>query len=177
MLEEPRDAAMKMVLAAAVGIALSAVAARGQAINDAPQFEVASVKPAVAPDLGRFAFILWPAVANIGFEGGPGSKDPGTINYHEVTLKSLLARAHGFKPDQISGPGWLGSEHDTIQATLPPDTDRDRLRLMLQRLLAERFQMRLHTAIQEQLGLTLESAREPMEILMIDTAEKVPTAN
>jgi uncharacterized protein (TIGR03435 family) len=125
-------------------LAAAALIASGQAATNAPEFDVAAVKPVAAPDLGRLAMLPASVTEDRGFDGGPGSKDPGRINYHEVTLKSLLAKAYDVKSDQISGPSWLGSEHYTIQATLPPDTDKDRFRLMLQRLLAERFGIRLH---------------------------------
>ena len=61
----------------------------------------------------------------------------------------LLARAYNAKPDQISGPSWLGSERYTIEAKLPPGADGDQLRLMLQKLLTERFQISLHREMKE----------------------------
>jgi uncharacterized protein (TIGR03435 family) len=88
-------------------------------------------------------------VEAMGFDGGPGTPDPGRINYHGVTLKMLLARAYKVKPGQISGPSWLGSERYTIQAKLSPETNTDQLRLILQKLLTERFQITLHIEVKE----------------------------
>ena len=48
------------------------------------------------------------------------------------------------KLDQISGPDWLATERYDSTAKVPPGTTVEQLRLMLQRLLAERFQVRLH---------------------------------
>ena len=107
------------------------------------EFEVASVKPADKRDRDTMATI--PGMAEmLGFDGGPGTNDPGRIHYHGVSLKMLLARAYKMRPGQVSGPGWLGSERYTIEATLPPGTTADQLRLMLQKLLTERFQISLH---------------------------------
>jgi uncharacterized protein (TIGR03435 family) len=85
----------------------------------------------------------------MGFDGGPGTQDPGRIRYHDVSLKMLLARAYNVKPGEISGPGWLASERYTIEAKLPPDTNADQLQLMLQKLLTERFQISLHREVKE----------------------------
>jgi uncharacterized protein (TIGR03435 family) len=85
----------------------------------------------------------------MGFDGGPGAQDPGRIVYRGATLKTLLARAYKVKPGEISGPGWLGSERYTIEAKLPPGTDEGRLRLMLQKLLTERFQITLHREVKD----------------------------
>jgi uncharacterized protein (TIGR03435 family) len=35
----------------------------------------------------------------------------------------------------------------------------------------------LFTAVEEQLGLKIEARKEPIEIIVVDSAEKVPTAN
>jgi len=107
------------------------------------EFEVASVKPADKAD-GR-PIASFPGMAEmVGFDGGPGTQDPGRIFYHGVSLKMLLARAYKMRPGQISGPSWLGSERYTIEAKLPPGTDAEKLRVMLEALLRDRFQITLH---------------------------------
>ena len=140
---------MKPMLAVASWIAFSVLTATGQGTPDTPEFEVASVKPADIRDRGPLLPFFGPVAQIMGFEGGPGTHDPGRINYHGVSLKMLLAQAYKLKPDQISGPGWLGSELYTIEAKLPLGSDADQLRLMLQKLLAERFQIRLHREMKE----------------------------
>ena len=76
--------------------------------------------------------------------GGPGTKDPGRINYSGVTLKMLLKRAYDIGPEQISGPDWLDSERYDIMATVAAGTTPEQFRLMLQNLVAERFELRQH---------------------------------
>ena len=56
----------------------------------------------------------------------------------------LLQRAYNLKPPQISGPGWLESERYEVVAKVPPGTNEEGFRLMLQELLAERFQITSH---------------------------------
>lgn len=105
-------------------------------------FEAATVKPA-SPN-GRLAGMPaairnGPAGDGIRFQEGPGR-----IDYVSVSLKELLARAYDVKPEQVSGPDWLGDERFDIQATMAPATDAAQVRVMLQQLLAERFQVRTH---------------------------------
>lgn len=126
-------------------IPLSVLAARGQTSKSARSFEVASVKPS-APNADAERMESFPGLPQemMRFRGGPGSNDPGRIDYSRVTLKMLLRQAYNVKLDQISGPGWLDTERYDIAAKLPPDTSMEDLRLMLQALLGERFQIRLH---------------------------------
>src|ERR1700722_13522054 len=119
---------LRPVATATSWIALSVLAASGQVPASAPEFDVASVKPDGPPDPGPLAFIPASVAAKMGFEGGPGTKDPSRIRYHSVTLQMLLARAYKVNPDQISGPPWLSSEYYSIDATLPESTDADQFR-------------------------------------------------
>jgi uncharacterized protein (TIGR03435 family) len=102
-------------------------------------FEVASIKPAqpLIPNARGFIPIPGPS-------GGPGTKDPGRINYPYMTLKSVLMTAYNVKNFQVSGPSWLDSERFDIVATMPPETTKEQLRIMLQNLLIDRFQMSVH---------------------------------
>ncbi|HEY6340986.1 MAG TPA: TIGR03435 family protein [Bryobacteraceae bacterium] len=108
------------------------LAAFGQAV---PSFEVAVVKPA-GPPTG------WNAPR--GIEGGRGTDDPGRISYSHLTLRTLLWAAYGVTDFQISGPAWLASELYDILANVPQGASEEQVAVMLQNLLADRFQLILH---------------------------------
>jgi uncharacterized protein (TIGR03435 family) len=110
-------------------------------------FEVAAVT--LAPDVPILPFSLdginGPPEANMRFQGGPGTRSPERIHYVGVTLKMLMQRAYGVKPEQVAGPNWLTTQRYSITAKVPPKTTPEECRLMLRNLLNERFQMRLHS--------------------------------
>src|ERR1700722_16041740 len=105
-------------------------------------FEVASVKP------------FSPSTAGGGRKGGgggptgPGTADPGRIHYSAIRLKDLVFNAYNVKEFQVGGPKGLDSPDETTRftfdATMPPDTTKEQLRVMLQNLLAERFKLVVH---------------------------------
>lgn len=109
--------------------------ALGQSGVPAPAFDVASVK--VSPPLPS-------GVMMFRMGGGPDSSDPGRITYSGVNLKTLVARAYGVKDYQVEGPQWLDGERYDIVATIPKGADKEQVGLMLQALLAERFNLTLH---------------------------------
>src|SRR5215471_16954916 len=57
------------------------------------------------------------------------------------------------RTSKIIGPGWLDGTDDTtrfaIDATMPPSTTKEQLRVMLQNLLAERFKFAFHLETRE----------------------------
>jgi uncharacterized protein (TIGR03435 family) len=73
--------------------------------------------------------------------------DPGRIHYPAIRLKDLVINAYSVKDFQIVGPNWLSDDETTrftIDATMPPDTTKEQLRVMLQSLLTDRFKLRIH---------------------------------
>jgi uncharacterized protein (TIGR03435 family) len=98
-----------------------------------PAFEVASVRPA---DPG---------------EAGPGDiprnmdNSPGHFIMRNVPLRFCLEWAYDLKDYEISGPDWIRAENRyDIVANAPGASSDNDMRLMLQTLLTERFQLKLH---------------------------------
>src|ERR1035438_9136549 len=98
------------------------------------EFEVASIKPA-APD-ARGMFI----------RPGPG----GGIRVTNMTLKELMVIAYRIQPFQISGgPAWLDSAHYDVIAKPEKKPQQGEIQLMLQSLLADRFQLTVRRETKE----------------------------
>lgn len=106
---------------------LVSCAAFGQSVPPSPEFEVADVR---ANHSGL-----------PGIQGGilPG----GQVSVRNIPMKELIMQAYK-AGDVAGGPGWLDFERFDIAAKAPPGTSEDTLRLMLQRLLADRFQLAIH---------------------------------
>jgi uncharacterized protein (TIGR03435 family) len=108
---------------------------QSQAARESPHltFDVASVRR-TAKDMGAF------------MRGGPGSGDPGRIMYHSMPWEALLRRAFGVRNDQLECLGWMtsGDYFYDVNATMPPTTTEEEFRLMLQRLLVDRFHLVYH---------------------------------
>lgn len=120
---------------------LSHCALGSQPITAQPSFEVATVKPATpGQPIGLFT---WPG---------------GRITATNYKLRQLIQDAYSVDRYQVlGGPAWIDTERYSVEAK-PPDTPEWRkvvppssktpptaeMRRMLQRLLAERFQLQLH---------------------------------
>ena len=93
-----------------------------------PQFEVASVK-LVTGRTGEAAYVRVDA-------------NTARVSYTNVTLALLISAAYGVDDENISGiPGAVASATYDVAATMPPHSSTTQVPQMLQRLLAERFQL------------------------------------
>lgn len=107
--------------------------ARSQTADPAsPKFEVASVKPS-GPQSVRNR------------EGGPGSRDPTHYSFRSATFQDLIAEAWNVHYFQISSKSALDKDRFDVIVNVPEGSTRDQFRLMMQSLLAERFQLKTHT--------------------------------
>jgi uncharacterized protein (TIGR03435 family) len=100
-----------------------------------PSFEVATIKPS-RPDAPRGGY---------GFRG----QDVTTTN---VTVNWLIKLGYNVHVRQIAGgPAWLDSEKFDVvgRPDTPGQPSRDQMKLMIRKLLADRFQLRFHTEKRE----------------------------
>jgi uncharacterized protein (TIGR03435 family) len=106
------------------------------------EFEVASIKPAPPPD-GRGVMVRC--------DGGPGTKDPGMFTCQNMSLPNLLSRAYGVAFYRLQTPDWMQPMNPMfdLNVKVPQNTTKEQFNVMLQNLLADRFNMVVHLESRE----------------------------
>lgn len=100
-----------------------------------PVFEVASVKHG-NPDSRLLRSMITPG---------------GNLRAGNVTLRTLIEDAYGMKPFQLTGgPRWIDQDRFEVLARGDKSASPDQVRLMLQALLQDRFQLSLRRETREQ---------------------------
>jgi len=117
-----------------------AVHAFAQAPPPSPRFDAVAIKAAAPSADGRIM---------VGIRGGPGTPNPGQMNFWNISLADLIENAWSVKNFQISGPDWLRSDRFDIQAKVPSGATKEQGRVMIQNLLADRFRLVVHQTTKE----------------------------
>lgn len=118
------------------GIALlTSIAAFGQTPSPRLEFEVASVKPSGPMVMGGL---------DVGMK-----IDGAQVRCKSFSLKDYVRMAYKVKDYQISGPDYLGSQRFDVSAKLPDGAKSEQVPEMMQTLLADRFQMKMHRETKE----------------------------
>jgi uncharacterized protein (TIGR03435 family) len=115
-------------------------------------FEVATVR--VSAPMSADQAMRTRAVGRLG-----AHLDGLRAQYTYMTLKTLVVYAYKLRPDQVSGPDWMASDHFDIVARLPEGATKDDAPKMLQALLADRFKLAVHYEMQERPVLALVVAK------------------
>lgn len=134
------------------GVALAGFLAAGTCAQTetVPEFDVASIKPAPPPTSNMIRVMM---------RGGPGSEDPGRVDWSNVSLRQMITNAFNVKDYQVQGPDWLNAERFDVTAKIPPSTTREQYRLMIQKLLADRFKLTVHHESKEHAVFALVVAK------------------
>jgi len=92
-----------------------------------PEFAVASIRSSAEP---------------VKFEhDGKTELSPGGLRMRDVTAATCIKWAYGVQDSQILGPRWLQSDHFDVTARTDSPTENEQMKLMMQKLLTDRFQL------------------------------------
>jgi bla regulator protein BlaR1 len=138
---------------------LNAPASRAQTTDgNAPKFEVAAIHPAKQDDEHS------------------SDTEKGHFLVHNLTLKRLMARAYDIDIGLISGgPKWVDSDSYDINAKIPEEfaqQTREKVPLMLQSLLADRFHLVIHREPGQISGYVLVVAKNGPKMERADPDQK-----
>ena len=129
--------------------AMTFLAAATHCQTTATAFEVASVKPVT----------LDPARLKAGLQHVGATIDAARVDFGAITMAGLIGTAYQVKGYQIVGPDWMNVERYDIVAKMPEGSKRGQIPLMLQTLLAERFQLTLHRESRDLPAFALVTAK------------------
>jgi uncharacterized protein (TIGR03435 family) len=112
-----------------------------------PEFEVASVRLAGSMSPGAIPGVV---------SGGPGTSDPTHIRYHDVPFVQLVMLAYGLNTEAglvndgiVTRAPWMRANQYEVVANIEPGATSPQVRSMLQKLLADRFALRVHREVQK----------------------------
>lgn len=136
--------------------------ARSQVVAS-PNFDVATIKLTKDPT---------------GFSSGLRT-GRGELSAKNVTLRRCIIGAYGIGPHQlVGGPNWIDSTHFDIEAKGDSSIDSDDMLMdMLQRLLADRFGLKLHREKRSMRAYSLEVARNGLKMEASAPGEAVTSTN
>ena len=84
-----------------------------------------------------------------GTRGGPGTSDPGRYSFGNATLLDLIAIAYDVEYFQVVSSTPLDLDRYDVAVILPSGTTKQEFGKMLQRLLSERFDLRVRLGSRE----------------------------
>jgi len=137
---------------------------------ETPAFEVASIK--LSGPMGSVG-----VNSRLGCGGGPGTTDPGSWTCVQVTLPQLILTAYSLQPYQLAAASdWIRDRFD-IHAKIPAATTRADFRRMQQRLLEERFKLKLRREQKEGPVYELTVAKSGLKMKDSADSETAPAAD
>lgn len=139
---------------AVVTIAISGYGPSGRAQSQtAPTSGVSSTQSSSQEDLSFEVAAIKPAT---GLSRCNLEITPGRLTVRAASLHCLISKAYGVTDYELAGiSGWMDADVYSIAATTAGPVDRAQTIAMLRKLLAERFQLRVHTEIRKTAILAL----------------------
>jgi uncharacterized protein (TIGR03435 family) len=126
-----------------------------------PSFEVVSIRPGSHRSANCPGSTFY-AIGQLC--GGPGSPDPERFTGNNALLRGLVQRAYGMQAFQVIGPDWISTAVYDITAKVRPGATPEDLKLMIQTLLEDRFELRIHHETHEFPGYNLVLAKGGLKL-------------
>lgn len=129
-----------------------------------PAFDVASIKPG--------------AVARGGGEGSRREHidaSPTGVTFYNTSLSSCIQWAYDVRSYQVYGPDWLVQDRFDIVAKNQQSATKEKQRLMVQSLLADRFHLRLRRETRTLPYFALVARRNGVKLIHSDADHDYPT--
>ena len=155
---------MRTLFAGALVMFMAALAV-GQAAPRKLEFEVASIRPSQQTGSDQVS-------AGVRMDGAQA-------HFGALSLEDLMRLAYRVEKNQISGPEWLESQRFDVSAKLPDGATTEQIPEMLQSLLAQRFQLKLHHEMKDMSAYALVLGKSPLKLkeLPPDSAPAGPNAS
>jgi uncharacterized protein (TIGR03435 family) len=112
-----------------------------------PSFEVASIKLNISGDRSSFT-----------------RRGEDSLALQNWPLRNIVLRAYDLKNYALNAPDWLASRNFDINAKASGKVNEKELRQMLQSLLRDRFQMKVHPATKELQAYVLLPAKGGLKV-------------
>lgn len=154
---------MKIFYAGVIGL-FAAALALGQAAPQKLEFEVASIRPSQQTGSDQVSAGL--------------RMDGSQAHIGALSLEDLIRLAYRVQKNQISGPDWIGAQRFDISAKLPDGATTQQIPEMMQALLADRFQLKVHHETKEMPAYALVLGKSPLKLkeLPPDATPAAPNA-
>jgi uncharacterized protein (TIGR03435 family) len=131
----------------------------------------------IAP-AGFAAASIRPSAGAVQFEhDGAIVATPGHLRMRDVLLTSCIEWAWGIQESQISGPGWIRDERYDIVARAEGPAPVERLKIMMQGLLRERFALEFHREQKELRAYEMTVAKDGHKMKEAAADEKMSRQN
>lgn len=101
--------------------------------------------------------------------------DGSQAHFGSLNLKEYIAMAYRVKASRVSGPDWLAAQRFDISAKLPDGSTTDQIPEMLQSLLAERFQLKIHREARDLPAYALVLSKSPPKLKQTPDSEPPDT--
>ena len=140
----------KLFVMIAIAFLAATTPAHAQSAPATPAFEVASIRPSQPSGADRVDAGL--------------HMDGSQARFGSLNLKDYVAIAYRVPQSRVTGPDWISEQRFDIRAKLPDGATTQQIPEMMQSLLAQRFQLKVHRETRNLPAYALVVGKQPLKL-------------